>query len=116
MATREGGFPNRSETCTDPPATPDESRAPQSASLFPDDGHPPHERRLRSLLKADEATQIDELIEKLESAMSSSEIFAARFGSERNAKVRQRPGSNCVKKLLRSYELRSTSFGFRDRL
>src|SRR5262249_31919524 len=92
---RGGGFPIRSETC--PPLPPDESRAPQSASLFPDDGHPPHERRLRSLVKADEATQIDELIEKLESAKSSSEMFAARFGLDRNGKVRQRPVSNFVK-------------------
>jgi len=79
------------------PATPSESSAASSASLFPDDGLPPHERRLLSLLKADEATHIDELIEKLESEMSSSEIFAALFELELNGKVRQMPGKNFVK-------------------
>jgi len=79
------------------PATPSESQSASSASLFPDDGLPPHERRLLSLLKADEATHIDELIEKLESEMSSSEIFAALFELELNSKVRQMPGKNFVK-------------------
>jgi len=51
-----------------------------------------------SLLKADEATHIDELIEKLESGMSSSEIFAARFELELNSRVRQMPGKNFVKR------------------
>ncbi len=79
-----------------PPSSP-ESSAASSASLFPDDGLPPHERRLLGLLKADEATHIDELIEKLESEMSSSEIFAALFELELNGKVRQMPGKNFVK-------------------
>ena len=79
------------------PATPSESQSASSASLFPDDGLPPHERRLLSLLKADEATHIDELIEKLESEMSSSEIFAALFELELNSKVRQMPAKNFVK-------------------
>ncbi|HXJ85557.1 MAG TPA: DNA-processing protein DprA [Candidatus Binatia bacterium] len=79
------------------PASPSESQSASSASLFPDDGLPPHERRLLSLLKADEATHIDELIEKLESEMSSSEIFAALFELELNSKVRQMPGKNFVK-------------------
>jgi DNA processing protein len=79
------------------PATPNESSASSSASLFPDDGLPPHERRLLSLLKADEATHIDELIEKLDNEMSSSEIFAALFELELNGKVRQMPGKNFVK-------------------
>ena len=79
------------------PATPPESQAASSASLFPNDGLPPHERRLLSLLKADEATHIDELIEKLETEMSSSEIFAALFELELNGKVKQMPGKNFVK-------------------
>ena len=78
-------------------ASPSESPSASSASLFPDDGLPPHERRLLSLLKADEATHIDELIEKLETEMSSSEIFAALFELELNGKVRQMPGKNFVK-------------------
>jgi DNA processing protein len=79
-----------------PPASP-ESQPSSAASLFPDDGLPPHEKLLLSLLKADEATHIDELVEKLESQMSPSEIFAALFELELTGKVRQMPGKNFVK-------------------
>jgi DNA processing protein len=79
-----------------PPASP-ESGAASSASLFPDEALPPHEKRILSLLKADEATHIDELVEQLENEMSSSEIFAALFELELTAKVRQMPGKNFVK-------------------
>ena len=79
-----------------PPASA-ESSAGNSASLFPDDGLPPHEKRILSLLKADEATHIDQIVEKLESELSSSEIFAALFELELNGKVRQMPGKNFVK-------------------
>jgi DNA processing protein len=74
-----------------------ESQGSSSASLFPDEGLPPHEKRILSLLKADEATHIDELVEKLETELSSSEIFAALFELELNGKVRQMPGKNFVK-------------------
>src|ERR1700692_2080418 len=80
---------------TPPPAP--ESGDATSASLFPDEGLPPHEKKILSLLKADEATHIDELVEKLESEMSSSEIFAALFELELAGKVRQMPGKNFVK-------------------
>ena len=79
-----------------PPASP-ESQASSAASVFPDGGLPPHEKLLLSLLKADEATHIDELVEKLESQMSSSEIFAALFELELSGKVKQMPGKNFVK-------------------
>ena len=79
-----------------PPASP-ESADGSSASLFPDEGLPPHEKRILSLLKADEATHIDEIVEKLETELSSSEIFAALFELELNGKVRQMPGKNFVK-------------------
>ncbi|HLV87401.1 MAG TPA: DNA-processing protein DprA [Candidatus Sulfotelmatobacter sp.] len=79
------------------PASPRESSDASSASLFPDEGLPPHEKRILSLLKADESTHIDELVERLESEMSSSEIFAALFELELTGKVRQMPGKNFVK-------------------
>jgi len=79
------------------PAASPESRGASSASLFPDEGLPPHEKRILSLLKADEATHIDQLVEKLETEMSSSEIFAALFELELTGKVRQMPGKNFVK-------------------
>jgi DNA processing protein len=79
------------------PPVSSESSDPSSASLFPDQGLPPHEKRILSLLKADESTHIDELIEKLESEMSSSEVFAALFELELTGKVKQMPGKNFVK-------------------
>jgi DNA processing protein len=79
-----------------PPASP-ESSGTSSASLFPDEGLPPHEKRILSLLKADETTHIDEIVERLENEMSSSEIFAALFELELGGKVRQMPGKNFVK-------------------
>jgi DNA processing protein len=74
-----------------------ESGSASSASLFPDEGLPPHEKRILSLLKADEATHIDELVEKLETVLSSSEIFAALFELELAGKIKQMPGKNFVK-------------------
>jgi DNA processing protein len=48
-------------------------------------------------LKADEAMQIDEIVEELENELSSSEIFAALFELELAGKIRQMPGKNFVK-------------------
>jgi DNA processing protein len=79
-----------------PPAAP-ESPGSSSASLFPDEGLPPHEKRILSLLKADESTHIDEIVESLENQLSSSEIFAALFELELAGKIRQMPGKNFVK-------------------
>jgi DNA processing protein len=79
------------------PATPPESASGSNASLFPNEGLPPHEKKILALLKADESTHIDELVEKLETQMSSSEIFAALFELELSGKVRQMPGKNFVK-------------------
>ena len=79
-----------------PTASP-ESSASSSASLFPDEGLPPHEKRILGLLKADESTHIDEIVEQLETELSSSEIFVALFELELAGKVRQMPGRNFVK-------------------
>ena len=79
-----------------PPASP-ESPGASSASLFPDEGLPPHEKRILSLLKADQSTHIDEIVERLENDLSSSEIFAALFELELAGKIRQMPGKNFAK-------------------
>jgi DNA processing protein len=78
-------------------ALPNESSGPASASLFPDDVQSPHEQKLLKLLKPDQSTHIDELVEMLEAELSSSEIFAALFELELNGKIRQLPGKNFVK-------------------
>jgi len=49
------------------------------------------------LLKSDESTHIDDLMERLEQELSSSEIFAALFELELDGKVKQLPGKNFVK-------------------
>ena len=79
------------------PAVSNESVESPAASLFPDKGLPPHEKRILGLLKADEAMHIDEIVEKLEAEQSPSEIFAALFELELAGKVRQMPGKNFVK-------------------
>jgi DNA processing protein len=78
-------------------AMPNESPGAETASLFPDQVTSPHEKKILKLLKADESTHIDQLVELLENEMSSSEIFAALFELELNGKVRQLPGKNFVK-------------------
>jgi DNA processing protein len=75
----------------------DESPVGQTASLFQESELPPHEKKIFALLKADEATHIDEIVERLEPGLSSSEIFAALFELELAGKVKQLPGKNFVK-------------------
>lgn len=74
-----------------------ESQTEQTASLFGETELSPHEKKVFALLKADEATHIDEIVERLEPALSSSEIFAALFELELAGKVKQLPGKNFVK-------------------
>jgi DNA processing protein len=74
-----------------------ESQAGETASLFGETELSPHEKKIFALLKADEATHIDEIVERLEPALSSSEIFAALFELELAGKVKQLPGKNFVK-------------------
>jgi DNA processing protein len=74
-----------------------ESQAGQTASLFGEVELSPHEKKIFALLKADESTHIDEIVERLEPALSSSEIFAALFELELAGKVKQLPGKNFVK-------------------
>ena len=52
------------------------------------------------MLKPDEATQLDEIIESLEDEISSSEIFSALFEPELAGKIGCWQGKNCVRRLL----------------
>ncbi len=79
------------------PETGAESPGSQSASLFEEPSLSPHEKKIYSVLKADEALHLDEIIDKLEPALSSSEIFAALFELELAGKVKQLPGKNFVR-------------------
>jgi len=75
----------------------DESPKGQTASLFQESELSPHEKKIFALLKPDEAIHIDEIVERLEPDLSSSEIFAALFELELAGKVKQLPGKNFVK-------------------
>jgi DNA processing protein len=81
------------------PATPEGSatESPAAASLFGQDKLGPQEQKVYSLLRADQATQIDELVEKLDGKLSPSEIFSALFELELASKIRQLPGKNYVR-------------------
>jgi DNA processing protein len=57
----------------------------------------PAEKKVLSFLKEHESTHIDQIIEKFESHLSSSEIFTALFELELNGKIRQMAGKNYVK-------------------
>jgi DNA processing protein len=74
-----------------------ESQPGETASLFEETELAPHEKKIFAILKADESTHIDEIVERLEPALSSSEIFAALFELELAGKVKQLPGKNFVK-------------------
>jgi DNA processing protein len=50
-------------------------------------------------LRADESLQIDELLEKLETQLTSSEVFTALFELELSGRIRCLPGRNYVRNL-----------------
>ena len=74
-----------------------ESKPEKPASLFDDAQLTPAEKRVYRLLRPDESLQLDEIIEKLDPEVSSSEIFAALFELELAGKVKQLPGKNYVR-------------------
>ena len=76
---------------------PSASEAPVTASLFDGATMSPHEKTIYAVLRPDDSIQIDELVEKLEEKMSSSEMFAALFELEMSGKIRQLPGKNYVR-------------------
>jgi len=84
-----------------PPEAP-ASDASQTASLFgaPDSADlSPAEKRVLGILRADESTHIDEIVERLVQHLSSSEIFTALFELELASRIRVLPGKNYVRTL-----------------
>ena len=84
----------------------DESSPGASASLF--DGAPgngfgtpmsDHERLVWQHLRADDALQLDDLLERLEGELASGEVFTALFELELAGRVKQMPGKNYVRSL-----------------
>lgn len=73
------------------------SDVPPSASLFEEVPLPPNESLVLKTLRHDESLQLDEIMEKLEDELSSSEVFTALFELELAGRVRQLPGKNYVR-------------------
>jgi DNA processing protein len=73
------------------------SKGTSEASLFEESPLPPSEARVLSVLRHDEALQMDEILEKLEPEVSSSEVFTALFDLELAGRIRQLPGKNFVR-------------------
>ena len=75
----------------------DESKRSGTASLFNETPLPDHERKVMDRLRHDEATQLDDLMERLEAELGSAEIFTALFELEIAGRVKQLPGKNYVR-------------------
>ena len=74
-----------------------ESKGGGSASLFSETPLPEHERMVLDKLRHDEATQLDDLMERLEAELGSAEVFTALFELEIAGRVKQLPGKNYVR-------------------
>jgi DNA processing protein len=76
-----------------------ESKPEESASLLPDPVLRPQEAMVLDVLRADDSLQIDEILEILETQLTSSEVFTALFELEITGRIRQLPGKNYVRTL-----------------
>jgi DNA processing protein len=75
------------------------SKAESSASLLPDPVLRPQEAMVLEVLRSDESLQIDEILDLLETQLTSSEVFTALFELEMAGRVRCLPGKNYVRTL-----------------
>jgi len=78
---------------------PGESKAVTTASLLADPVLRPQEAMVLEVLRSDESLQIDEILELLETQLTSSEVFTALFELEITGRVRSLPGKNYVRTL-----------------
>lgn len=76
-----------------------ESHPEAGASLLADPVLRSEESIVLKTLRADESLQIDELLEKLETQLTSSEVFTALFELELSGRIRCLPGRNYVRNL-----------------
>ncbi len=75
------------------------SKAEGAASLLADPVLRPEEAMVLEVLRSDESLQIDELLDRLETQLTSSEVFTALFELEMAGRVRCLPGKNYVRTL-----------------
>jgi DNA processing protein len=76
---------------------PVESKSPTTASLLPDPVLRPEEAIVLEVLHQDQSLQIDEILELLETQLTSSEVFTALFELELTGRIRCLPGKNYVR-------------------
>jgi DNA processing protein len=76
---------------------PVESKSATTASLLPDPVLRPEEAMVLEVLRTDTDLQIDEILELLETQLTSSEVFMALFELEITGRIRQLPGKNYVR-------------------
>ena len=74
-----------------------ESKSATTASLLPDPVLRPEEAMVLEVLHTDDSLQIDEILELLETQLTSSEVFMALFELEITGRIRQLPGKNYVR-------------------
>jgi DNA processing protein len=78
-------------------AAPAEAKSETTASLLPDPVLRPEESIVLEVLRTDESLQIDEILELLETQLTSSEVFTALFELEMAGRIRGLPGKNYVR-------------------
>jgi DNA processing protein len=76
---------------------PAESNSETTASLLPDPVLRPEEAIVLEVLRTDESLQIDEILDLVETQLTSSEVFTALFELEITGRVRSLPGKNYVR-------------------
>jgi DNA processing protein len=76
-----------------------ESKPENAASLLPDPTLRPEEAIVLQALRSDESLQMDDLLERLEAQLTSSEVFTALFELEMSGRIRCLPGKNYVRTL-----------------
>jgi len=76
---------------------PVESKVETTASLSPDPVLRPQEAMVLEILRCDASLQIDEMLEQLETQLTSSEVFTALFELEMAGRIRCMPGKNYVR-------------------
>ena len=74
-----------------------ESELQLTASLLPDPALRPEETMVLEVLKCDASLQIDEILELLDTQLTSSEVFTALFELEMAGRIRGLPGKNYVR-------------------
>jgi DNA processing protein len=66
---------------------------------LPDPALRPEEALVLEVMRADESLQMDEILDMLDTQLTSSEVFTAIFELEMAGRIRSLPGKNYVRVL-----------------